>query len=75
VTTRRLGQTILIFIPLVICAARLHASASGTPRGVTQEIARCLNIVRVAVARRTGKENAHAGSERPQAARGSRPLP
>ena len=54
--TRRLGQTLLIFVPLLICGARLHAGMVGTPSGVTQEVARCLNLVRVAASRRSGRQ-------------------
>jgi hypothetical protein len=57
VRTRWFGRTILIFIPLVICGARLHAGAVGTPAGITQEVARCLNLVRVAATRRSGRTN------------------
>ena len=56
VRARRIGQTLLIFVPLLICGARFHAGALGTPAGVTQEVARCLNMVRVAAARRNGRQ-------------------
>lgn len=65
VCTRRLGQTILIFLPLIICGARLHAGAVGSPTGVTQEVSRCLTMVRVAAARRNG-QHAASGVERPR---------
>ena len=55
VYTRRLGQLLLVFVPLFICGARLHAGAAGSPNGVTQEVARCLNMVRVVAARRNGR--------------------
>jgi hypothetical protein len=56
VLIRRLGRTLLIFVPLVICVVRLHAGKVGTPMGVTQEVARCLTMVRVAAARRSGRQ-------------------
>jgi hypothetical protein len=62
VRTRRLGRTILIFIPLIICAARLHAGKVGNPSSVTQEVARCLNMVRIAATRRG---DGHGGATRP----------
>lgn len=34
---------------------RLHSRMVGTPTGVTQEVARCLNLVRIVAARRNGK--------------------
>jgi hypothetical protein len=45
-------RTILILIPLTTSAARLHAHAVQTPLGVTQELNRCLMIVRTAASRR-----------------------
>jgi hypothetical protein len=49
----RLVGSVLIFVPLlVVCAGRLHAQRGGTPQGVTQEVNRCLTVVRVAASRR-----------------------
>ena len=67
VRTRWFGRTILMFIPLVICGARLHAGTVGTPAGVTQEVARCLNLVRIAATRRHGRTEGGAGRTRPSA--------
>ena len=64
VRARRIGQTLLIFVPLLICGARFHAGALGTPAGVTQEVARCLNMVRVAAARRNGRQTSQPDARR-----------
>ena len=64
VRARRIGQTLLIFVPLLICGARFHAGALGTPAGVTQEVARCLNMVRVAAARRNGRQTSEPDRRR-----------
>jgi hypothetical protein len=55
VRARRLGQLLLVFVPLFICAARLHAGAARSPSGVSQEVSRCLNMVRVVASRRNGR--------------------
>ena len=69
VRARRIGQTRLIFVPLLICGARFHAGALGTPAGVTQEVARCLNMVRVAAARRNGRQTSEPDRRRSDAGR------
>jgi hypothetical protein len=56
-------RTALILIPLTTSAARLHAHAVQTPLGVTQEVNRCLFIVRTATSRR-GAQNKFAGATR-----------
>jgi hypothetical protein len=65
VRARRLGQALLIFVPLLICGMRLHSRVVGTPTGVTQEVARCLNLVRIAVARRNGKHTPAGKTAKP----------
>jgi hypothetical protein len=42
----------LICLPLAICAARLHSRGAGSPALVTQDVNRCLAVVRVAASRR-----------------------
>jgi hypothetical protein len=56
-------RTILILIPLATSVVRLHAHAVQTPLGVTQELNRCLLIVRTAASRR-GSANKFAGATR-----------
>jgi hypothetical protein len=58
--TRRIGKAILMFVPILICGARLHAGAFGGPAGITQEVCRCLNLVRVAASRRSGRQRSPA---------------
>ena len=57
----RLGRLIgsaVIFVPLLlVCAGRLHAQRSGSPQGMTQEVNRCLTVMRVAAGRRRTAEN------------------
>ncbi len=45
-------RTTLILIPLFTSAARLHAHSAQTPLAVTQELNRCLMMVRTAASRR-----------------------
>ena len=56
-------RTILILIPLTTSAVRLHAHSVQTPIGVTQELNRCLMIVRSATSRR-GAANKFAAAAR-----------
>ena len=56
-------RTALILIPLTTSAARLHAHTVQTPVGVTQEVNRCLIIVRSATSRR-GAQNRFASASR-----------
>ena len=58
----RLGTLIksaIVFVPLlIICGARMHAQRTASPE-MTQEVSRCLTVMRVATARRkTSKERA-----------------
>lgn len=43
----------LVLLPLAVSTSRLHAHTVSTPAAATQEINRCLTIVRVAASRRT----------------------
>jgi hypothetical protein len=54
---RLLGSAI-VFVPLLlICAGRLNAQRGSTPQGMTQEVNRCLTVMRVAASRRkTGRD-------------------
>jgi hypothetical protein len=42
----------LVLLPLLLCAGRLQAQRSRAPQNVTQEVNRCLAMVRVAASRR-----------------------
>jgi hypothetical protein len=46
-------RAFLMIIPLVICVSRLHVHAVETPGAVTQEVNRCLTMVRIAATRRS----------------------
>lgn len=48
---RLVVRSALVLLPLLLCATRLHAQRA-TPQGVTQEVNRCLSLVRVASSRR-----------------------
>ena len=52
----RLGpvaRSAIVLLPLLfVCAARIHAQRSAAPQGVTQEINRCLALVRATTSRR-----------------------
>ena len=45
-----------VLLPLLIFAGRLHAQRAATPGGMTQEVNRCLTIVRVAASRRKSSQ-------------------
>jgi hypothetical protein len=62
-----LTRSALVLIPLLLCAGRLHAQRARSPEGVTQEVNRCLTLVRVATSRRKGERD-RTGVERPGAA-------
>ena len=49
----RIVASALVFLPLLlICAGRVNAQRGGTPQGMTQEVNRCLTVMRVAASRR-----------------------
>ena len=48
---RLVVRSALVLLPLLLCAGRLHGQRA-TPQGVTQEVNRCLSLVRVASSRR-----------------------
>jgi len=56
-------RTALILIPLTTSAARLHAHTVQTPVSVTQELNRCLLLVRSATSRR-GSQNKFVSASR-----------
>jgi hypothetical protein len=67
VISRSVSRFILICVPLAIFAARLHSRGAGSPVGVTQDVNRCLAVVRAASSRRGGGERErHAHVERPE---------
>jgi hypothetical protein len=47
-----LVRAMLMLLPLVTSTARLHAHSADTPIAVTQELNRCLTMVRIAATRR-----------------------
>jgi hypothetical protein len=49
---RLVGATVVLVPLLLVCAARLHAQRGASPHGVTQEVNRCLTVMRVASSRR-----------------------
>ena len=59
VISRSVSRFILICVPLVICAARLHSRGAASPAGVTQDVNRCLTVVRLAASRRGNGERGH----------------
>jgi hypothetical protein len=58
------ARAILMLIPLTTSAARLHAHAVQTPLGVTQEVNRCLFMLRTAASRRGGAPNKFVSAAR-----------
>ena len=57
-------RTTLILIPLFTSAARLHAHSIQTPLAVTQELNRCLMMVRTAASRRGAQQGNQSSSTR-----------
>jgi hypothetical protein len=49
---RRLARVVLIMVPVVTCAVRIHAHAVEAPDAITQELNQCLRLVKVAASRR-----------------------
>jgi len=45
----------LILVPLTMTATRLHAHTLDAPDLATQEMNRCLRLVKIAASRRTGR--------------------
>ena len=52
-----LTRSALVLIPLLLCAARIHSQRTGSVQGMTQEVNRCLTIVRVAASRRRDRKD------------------
>jgi hypothetical protein len=53
-----LTRSALVLIPLLLCASRLHSQrGASSMQGMTQEVNRCLTIVRVAASRRRDRKN------------------
>ena len=52
-----LTRSALVLIPLLLCAGRLHSQRAATMQGTTQEVNRCLTIVRVAASRRRNRKS------------------
>jgi hypothetical protein len=47
-----------MLLPLAICFSRVHRHSVVTPGAVTQEVNRCLTMVRVAASRRSARTTA-----------------
>jgi hypothetical protein len=47
-----LPRTLLVVVPLAISAGRFHIHTVATPVAATQEVNRCLTLVRIAASRR-----------------------
>jgi hypothetical protein len=50
----------LMLMPLVASTVRLHAHSAETPIAVTQELNRCLTMVRIAATRRPASQRCSA---------------
>ena len=69
------ARLVLILLPLTTTASRLHAHTMTAPDLATQEVNRCLNLIKIAASKR-GDGRKLAGSERQRpAAFYPRPLP
>jgi len=49
---RSIARVALMIVPVVTCAARIHTHTVDAPDAMTQEVNRCLRLVRVAASRR-----------------------
>jgi hypothetical protein len=56
-----LSRAVLMLMPLVASTARLHAHNAETPIAVTQELNRCLTMVRIAATRRPASQGVKSG--------------
>jgi hypothetical protein len=52
----RVTRYALLLVPLLVCAARLHAQRAAPPNAVVQEANRCLSLVRASSRRRQRNE-------------------
>ena len=55
-------RVMLMLLPLMAITARLHAHTADTPIAVTQELNRCLTMVRIAATRRPAEKEIKKGS-------------
>jgi hypothetical protein len=55
-------RMMLVLMPLMASTARLHAHSADTPIAVTQELNRCLTMVRIAATRRPAAQGVKKGS-------------
>jgi hypothetical protein len=46
------ARAVLMMMPIVTCAARIHAHIVDAPEAITQEVNQCLRLVNVAASRR-----------------------
>jgi hypothetical protein len=53
----RVTRYALLLVPLVVCAARLHAQRAAAPAALLQEANRCLSLVRASSKRRQRNEH------------------
>jgi hypothetical protein len=65
---RVLTRSALVLLPLLVLAGRLHAQRTASPQGMTQDVNRCLTIVRVAATRRRGERQDRQTTARVSAA-------
>jgi hypothetical protein len=49
---RWLARVVLIMVPIVTCAVRIHGHVVEAPDAITQELNQCLRLVNVAASRR-----------------------
>ena len=52
-----LTRSALVLIPLLLCANRIHSQRTANLQGTTQEVNRCLTMVRVAASRRRNRKD------------------
>jgi hypothetical protein len=50
-------RVVLMLMPLTTSAVRLHARSADGPDAVTQEVTKCLRLVRVAASRRNASSD------------------
>ena len=61
-------RVMLMLLPLMASTARLHAHNADTPIALTQELNRCLTMVRIAATRRPAAQGVKTGGAKPTVA-------
>jgi hypothetical protein len=64
------SRILLIVLPLMVSAGRVHAHAVAGPDAITQEVNRCLMIVRIAASRRSASPQKAVSRPTPSKVRG-----